>query len=67
MTIYQMENYKYKEAKEDRPPSDLPVKKDDDHPDALRYLKLYLKYGLPDNKKSNYKQPKFNSYGLLAT
>jgi hypothetical protein len=65
MTIYQMENYKYPEKKEDRNPTDLPVKKDDDHPDGLRYLRLYLKYGLPDKKKSNYKKPTFNSYGML--
>lgn len=67
MTIYQFENYKYAEKKEDRLPSELPVKKDDDHPDGLRYLKLYLKYGLPDNKKVNYTKPKFNSFGLMQT
>lgn len=67
MTTYQFENYKYAEKKEDRRPSDLPEKKDDDHPDGLRYLKLYLKYGLPDNKKRDYPKPKFNAYGLMAT
>lgn len=66
MTIYQHENYKYPEKKEDRPVTDLPVKKDDDHPDGLRYLKLYLKYGLPDKKKSEHQKPKFNSYGLMV-
>ena len=65
MTIYQMENYKYREIKKDRPVTDEPVKKDDDHPDGLRYLKLYLKYGLPDKKKVDYKKPQFNQYGLL--
>lgn len=65
-TIYQVENYRYRENKKDRPVSELPVKKDDDHPDGLRYLKLYLKYGLPNDKdKVQYKKPKFNSYGLL--
>lgn len=65
-TIYQFENYKYAETKDDgRNPSDLPIKKDDDHPDGLRYLKLYLKYGLPDKKISKYKKPTFNSYGLM--
>lgn len=67
-TIYDFENYKYPEKKADeneRPPSDLPVKKDDDHPDGLRYLKLYLKYGLPKKEKSQYKKPEFNSYGLM--
>lgn len=67
MTIYQIENYRYREIKEDRPPTDEPVKKDDDHPDGIRYLKLYLKYGLPDKKKGTYKKPKFNSYGLMTT
>lgn len=65
MTNYQMENYKYRELKEDRPATDLPVKKDDDHPDGLRYLKLYLKYGLPKKEKTSYKKPTFNSYGLM--
>ena len=65
-TNYQMENYKYAEVKdENRNPSDLPIKKDDDHPDGLRYLKLYLKYGLPDRKVSKYKKPTFNTYGLM--
>lgn len=66
-TIYQLENYRYRENKKDRPISDLPVKKNDDHPDGLRYLKLYLKYGLNDTKnKVQYNKPKFNSYGLLT-
>lgn len=65
-TIYQFENYRYREHKKDRPVSDLPVKKDDDHPDGLRYLALYLKYGLPNkDDKINIEQPKFNQYGLL--
>jgi len=67
MTIYDMENYKYPEAKKEseRAPSELPVKKNDDHADGLRYLKLYLKYGLPEKKKANYKKPTFNSYGMM--
>lgn len=67
MTIYQMENYKYPEPKPDseRAPTDIPNKKDDDHPDGLRYLKLYLKYGIPEKKKSKHKQPQFNSYGMM--
>lgn len=64
-TIYQLENYRYRENVPDKPTSDLPVKKDDDHPDGLRYLKLYLKYGLPEKRKSVTKKPKFNSYGLM--
>lgn len=66
MTIYQFENYKYHEVKAERPPTDEPIKANDDHPDGLRYLKLYLKYGLPDKKKTTYKKPKFNSYGLMT-
>lgn len=66
MTIYQFENYRYREIKEDRPPSDLPLKKDDDHPDGLRYLKLYLKYGLPDKNAKPIPTPKFNSFGLIS-
>jgi phage terminase large subunit len=42
-TILDFEQYKYPEAKKDRPATELPVKKDDDHPDGLRYLALYLK------------------------
>lgn len=64
-TIYQFENYRYREAKKDRPNSDLPIKMDDDHPDALRYLALYLKYGLVKQTGASPPPPKFNSYGLL--
>lgn len=68
MTIYQFENYKYPEKKDDdRPITDLPVKKDDDHPDGLRYLKLYLKYGLPESRKTEYNKPKFNEYGMMQS
>lgn len=65
-TIYQLENYRYKENKKDRPASDLPVKMNDDHPDAIRYLLLYLKYGLMKNDKPiNAPLPmKTNQYGL---
>lgn len=66
-TIYQIENYKYREQKENRLPSEDPVKKDDDHPDGLRYLRLYLKYGIQKKDKINVKKPKFNSYGMLIT
>jgi hypothetical protein len=64
-TIYQMENYKYKENKADRPASDLPVKHDDDHPDALRYLALWLKWGMAKQETPIVASVKFNSYGLL--
>ena len=65
-TIYQMENYRYRENKKDRPASDMPVKLNDDHPDAIRYLLLYLKYGLIKNDEP-IKAPlpmKTNQYGL---
>lgn len=63
-TIYQMENYRYRENKKDRPVSDLPVKMHDDHPDGLRYLALYLKYGLIKQTTNTIPKPKFNAYGL---
>ena len=66
-TIYQFENYRYREVKKDRLPSEEPLKKDDDHPDGIRYLKLYLKYGNQQKKKSAYKKPNFNSYGLMTS
>lgn len=47
--IYEMEAYKYPEEKEDRNPSEIPVKLDDHGPDAIRYLALHLKFGIqPD-------------------
>lgn len=64
-TIYQMENYKYKESKPDRPTSELPVKKDDDHPDGLRYLALWLKYGVRKETAPIASTVKFNDFGLL--
>lgn len=66
-TIYQFENYKYRELKADRLPSEDPVKKDDDHPDGIRYLKLYLKYGLTKSKNTNIKKPTFNTYGQMTS
>jgi hypothetical protein len=65
-TIYQMENYRYRENKVDRPASDMPIKMNDDHPDAIRYLLLHLKFGLMKNDKPiGNIMPKTNSYGLL--
>lgn len=64
-TIYQFENYRYREAKADRPISDLPLKMDDDHPDGLRYLELYFKYGLVKKQAPINAAPKYNQYGLL--
>ena len=64
-TVMQFETYSYKEAKNDRPTSELPVKKDDDHPDAIRYLALYLKYGLIKKKKPITRKHKTSQYGLV--
>lgn len=63
-TIYQFENYRYRENKKDRPVSELPLKIDDDHPDGLRYLELYLKYGLVKNQRPIKNTLSFNQYGL---
>lgn len=63
-TIYQLENYRYRENKQDRPASELPLKIDDDHPDGIRYLELYLKYGLAKNSGPIKSNLKFNQYGL---
>jgi phage terminase large subunit len=64
--IKEMEAYKYPEDKPDRNPDETPQKEDDHGPDALRYLKLHLKYGLEKDdklpKSSLVKQ--FNEYGI---
>lgn len=63
-TIFQLENYRYRESKQDRPISDMPIKMHDDHPDGLRYLALYLKYGLVKTQTPIKNTLKFNQYGL---
>lgn len=63
-TILQLENYRYKEVKKDRPATDQPIKLHDDHPDGLRYLALYLKYGLVKQTGGMPPKPKFNQFGL---
>lgn len=50
-TIYDYSHYRYKEVKDNRHPMENPEKKFDDSPDANRYLELWLKYGLQENKK----------------
>lgn len=65
-TIFQLENYRYREQKKDRPASEEPIKMHDDHPDGLRYLALYLKYGLVKKQGELPPRPKFNQYGLPA-
>lgn len=66
-TVVQFESYQYKEAKDDRPPSDEPIKNNDDHPDAIRYLALYLKFGLVTRKKPLKSGIKLNDYGIAVT
>lgn len=65
--IQEMEAYKYPEEKQDRNPSELPQKEDDHGPDALRYLKLHLKYGLQKDDKlpKSSVMGQMNDYGLL--
>jgi hypothetical protein len=50
-TIYDWTHYRYKEIKEDRPPSELPEKRFDDSLDAIRYLELFFKFGAPKDEK----------------
>jgi hypothetical protein len=65
MTIYQFENYRYREQKgKDMPVNELPLKVNDDHPDGIRYLELYLKYGLVKDQKPIQSNLKLNQYGL---
>jgi phage terminase large subunit len=63
-TIRQMENYKYAEPKNNRPSSAVPIKDDDDHPDAIRYGKLHFKYGIMPTSKPISSGLQFNEYGL---
>lgn len=62
-TILDFEQYKYAEVKKDRPPTELPVKKDDDHPDGIRYLALYLKYAKVKEEKPAAPM-QFGEYGV---
>lgn len=66
-TIYDWTHYRYKEVKEERPPSELPEKKFDDSLDSLRYLELFFKFGHPKDEKTpkNSMVKDLNSYGLL--
>jgi hypothetical protein len=44
----------------------MPIKMNDDHPDAIRYLLLHLKFGLMKNDKPIKNiMPRTNQYGLL--
>lgn len=65
--IREVEAYKYPEDKPDRNPSELPMKEDDHGPDAWRYLRLHLKYGLQKTDKIPKAEmlKSTNEYGLL--
>lgn len=63
-TILDFEQYKYAEVKKDRPATEKPIKKNDDHCDAIRYLALYLKTMAPKNDKAP-KPMSFGEYGLM--
>lgn len=65
--IQEIEGYQYPEEKKDRNPDEVPVKKNDHGPDALRYLALHLKYGVNKVEKLpvNSMLKEQNSYGLL--
>lgn len=49
--LFEIESYKFPEEKEDRNPTDIPVKENDHGPDALRYFALHLKFGIPKDDK----------------
>lgn len=62
--ILELEQYKYPEAKKERNPGEIPVKKNDHGPDALRYLALHLKYGIVEQDKPIKSGLQFNEFGL---
>jgi hypothetical protein len=66
-TIYDWTHYRYKEIKEDRPPSELPEKRHDDSLDALRYLELFFKFGhqTDESVPESSMNKELNQYGLL--
>jgi len=63
-TILDFEQYKYAEQKKDRPPTELPVKNNDDHPDSIRYLALYLKH-VADKVEKMPKPMAFGEFGIM--
>lgn len=63
--IEEMEQYKYPEDKGKRNPTELPLKKNDHGPDALRYLALHMKYGQVERDTPLKPKMQFNEYGLL--
>lgn len=63
-TILDFEQYKYAEVKKERAPSEVPVKKNDDHCDGLRYLALYRKYATVVEDKPA-KKMQFGEFGVM--
>lgn len=63
--IREFEGYRFPEEKEERNPSDVPLKVDDHGPDAARYLFLHLKHGLQKETKLPKPTMTTNEYGLL--
>jgi hypothetical protein len=66
-THYDFTHYRYKEVKQNRHPQENPDKKYDDSMDAIRYLKLWFKFG---QQKDDKLPPasmtrELNSFGLL--
>lgn len=66
-THYDLTHYRYKETKEGKLQQENPDKKYDDAPDALRYLQLWLKFGVRKDDKlpKNSMLKSMNSFGLL--
>jgi phage terminase large subunit len=64
-TILEFEQYKYAEAKKDRPVNEEPIKKYDNHPDGLRYLALHLKYTLAHQDTAPVRKLDFGEFGVM--
>ncbi len=65
--IFELESYRFPEEKPERNATDIPLKKDDHGPDALRYFFLHMKYGIAqDDKPLTFEiTKKTNEYGLI--
>jgi len=63
----EMEAYRFPEEKENRNPSDIPMKENDHGPDAIRYLFLHLKFGIvKDDEEPTFEMgDQLNTYGLI--
>lgn len=67
-TIYDWLHYRYKEVKAHRNPQEIPEKKFDDAVDAIRYLELFFKFGMQEDKGKKIESSivsQFNDFGLL--